>query len=493
MGQGALTNGGVINATSANHNQLVIVYSRNLVTNTGTMEASGGGTLNIGTNVTNTGGTIQALAGTGTSAGGTVLLTGLTVTGGTLKTFGTGVNTGAIISTNSTYNGITNAGTLQVADNTESVLEGTVNNTGVIQLLSTSQGSSLRISGDVTVSGGGKVTMSNNTYVWGVSTGNEVLTNQSTIQGAGNIGRDFMGLVNKGTILANQATPLTIETNSQAFNNMGILSVAKGSILDITVGPFLNFSGTTLTGGTYRVTGTLQFDNANIVTNAANITPTGASSQIIDQSSRNALASFATNAAPGRFTLAGNQNLNTSAGFSNAGTLSVSKGSTFTTGLGGNYTQTGGKTTVDGTLMPAGIIDIQAGSMFGTGGALSATVHSSGTLNLGDLVKKAGLLSIAGDYTQNAAAALNIDIGGATAGTQFDQLNISGAASLNGTLNLSLINGFVPAIGDTFAIINFSSRTGTFSTVNGFKINGSEHFMVLYNPTSVSLKVVAGP
>src|ERR1035441_3444008 len=67
MGQGTLTNSGVINATSANHNHLLIFYSGDLVTNTGTMEASSGGTLDIQTNVANTGGAIQALAGTGTS------------------------------------------------------------------------------------------------------------------------------------------------------------------------------------------------------------------------------------------------------------------------------------------------------------------------------------------------------------------------------------------------------------------------------------------
>src|ERR1017187_3299668 len=275
----------------------------------------------------------QALAGTGTSAGGTATLTGVTVTGGTLKTSGTGVNTGVVISTNSTFNGIANAGTLQVADNSQSFLEGTIDNIGLIQLLSTSQCSNLRIIGNVPLSGSGSLTMLNKTSVWG-KTGSEILTNQSTIQGSGNLGLGFMGLVNKGTILANQTTPLTIWPDSNAFNNTGKLSVAKGSTLDITIGPFLNFSGTTLTGGTYLVAGTLQFDNANIVTNAANITLTGTSSQIIDQSSRNALASFATNASSGSFTLSGGQVFAAGA-FSNAGRMTISKGSTFTAGGGG--------------------------------------------------------------------------------------------------------------------------------------------------------------
>jgi len=52
---------------------------------------------------------------------------------------------------------------------------------------------------------------------------------------------------------------------------------------------------------------------------------------------------------------------------------------------------------------------------------------------------------------------------------------------LNGILNLALINGFVPALPDTFDIPNASSVSGTFATVNGTSINSNEHFGVVYN------------
>src|SRR5262249_42618417 len=102
--------------------------------------------------------------------------------------------------------------------------------------------------------------------------------------------------------------------------------------------------------------------------------------------------------------------------------------------------------------------------------------------------------TITGSYTQSTGV-LNIDIGGTTAATQFDQLTISGAASLNGTLNLDLINSFVPTLGETFDILNASSVGGTFATVNGTAINSMEHFTVLYNmpANTVTLDVVSGP
>jgi hypothetical protein len=131
--------------------------------------------------------------------------------------------------------------------------------------------------------------------------------------------------------------------------------------------------------------------------------------------------------------------------------------------------------------------------VFGNGGNLNGNTSNSGTLNIGDAVKQAGAETVTGTYTQNAAGALAIDIGGTTAGTQFDQLTITGAASLNGTLNLDLINGFVPTMTETFDIINFASLTGTFATVNGTMINSNEHFGVVYGATSVTLDVLTGP
>ena len=40
--------------------------------------------------------------------------------------------------------------------------------------------------------------------------------------------------------------------------------------------------------------------------------------------------------------------------------------------------------------------------------------------------------------------------------------------------------------------MNFSSETGTFSTVNGLPINSNEHFTITYQPTDVLLTVVSG-
>jgi hypothetical protein len=89
------------------------------------------------------------------------------------------------------------------------------------------------------------------------------------------------------------------------------------------------------------------------------------------------------------------------------------------------------------------------------------SLELGGTLAPGD---SAGMTSVTGDYTQAASAALEIEIGGTTAISQFDLLAVGGIASLAGTLSVSLLEGFTPAPGDMFEIIVASGGvSGTFA------------------------------
>ena len=197
---------------------------------------------------------------------------------------------------------------------------------------------------------------------------------------------------------------------------------------------------------------------------------------------------------PGSFTVTGRQQFTTtlSGDFSNAGNVTVGKSSGFKVACNSSfmcpYTQTTGMTTVDGTLTAAFGLNIQGGKLFGTG-TIAASVTSTGSVTAGDTAIKAGVLS-PNTYTQNAKGSLNIQIGGRTAGTQYSQFTVTNAASLNGTLNLTLINGFVPAVGNAFTILTGSAVTGKFTTVNGMIFNhNSECFQVSYGGSKVTLTV----
>lgn len=58
-----------------------------------------------------------------------------------------------------------------------------------------------------------------------------------------------------------------------------------------------------------------------------------------------------------------------------------------------------------------------------------------------------------------------MELGGTTAGSQFDQLQVSGQLLLGGTLQVSLINGFTPAAGQSFDLLDGGSLTGRFESL----------------------------
>ena len=95
-----------------------------------------------------------------------------------------------------------------------------------------------------------------------------------------------------------------------------------------------------------------------------------------------------------------------------------------------SYAQTAGETLLDGATFDGGLLGINAGSLVGSG-TINADVTSGGQVIPGG-AGAAGRLTINGNYTQAATGALDIDLGGTTAGSQYDQLAVSGSATLGG-------------------------------------------------------------
>ena len=168
-----------------------------------------------------------------------------------------------------------------------------------------------------------------------------------------------------------------------------------------------------------------------------------------------------------------------------SGVLDISGDQTFTVGgsgfdwLGGTLTGTGSlvlppgasiniTTAYDvaapGPTLSASTMNVLAGGTLMGSGTVNADVNNSaGTVAPG---ASPGILTINGDYVQGPSGVLAVDIGG-TAGTQYDQLVVTGNVTLGGTLNTTLMNGYVPAGSETFYIIQAGgSSSGTFATTN---------------------------
>ncbi|HVT26643.1 MAG TPA: autotransporter-associated beta strand repeat-containing protein, partial [Lacipirellulaceae bacterium] len=160
---------------------------------------------------------------------------------------------------------------------------------------------------------------------------------------------------------------------------------------------------------------------------------------------------------------------------SGAGTLTLTRDNTY----GGTTIVHAGALVIDGTHTFGGEYTIDAGARLAGNGIIESIVHSTGTISPGG---SPGTLTI-GALEMDGNAALQIELGGTTAGSGYDRLVVEGAAMLDGTLDVSFVNGFVPAAGDTFDVFDWGALSGTFATVTlpelpaDLRWNGSQ----LYN------------
>ncbi len=100
--------------------------------------------------------------------------------------------------------------------------------------------------------------------------------------------------------------------------------------------------------------------------------------------------------------------------------------------------------------------------------------------------------SVAGDLTMAPDDLLRIRISGTQAG-QYDTLAVTGAATLDGTLAVSLSGGFIPVLGDQFAVVTFASHSGDFASYTGLDVGGFLMLRPKFTTTSLELSGATGP
>jgi hypothetical protein len=171
--------------------------------------------------------------------------------------------------------------------------------------------------------------------------------------------------------------------------------------------------------------------------------------------------------------------------FVNNGTVTVQSGEL---AFGPRYTQNGGLLHLaGGNVSTTGTLAVAAGGLSGSG-LITGSVALGGQLDLGSTP---GTLTIAGNYSQNVTGTLSLKLGGTTAGTTYDRLNVSGQTALSGTLSLHLVDGYTPIQGDSLEVVSCGACSGQFATVSGTALASGAQITVSYSATGVTLGVGA--
>jgi hypothetical protein len=319
-------------------------------------------------------------------------------------------------------------------------------------------------------------------------------------------GQSFSGSVfnneNDGTFRKSLSAGLANPNGLSAFNNHGgTIDVQRGT-LDFrnltgthTGGTFYTADGTTLIpfGGTFTGTYTGANAGSGVVNLAGNTITVGAGGAILNFQQ------------PGMLQWSGTQIFAGAGGLTNSGSLTLvgSSGHFLWSGVltnSGTITHTGGGSLAlaSGTsLVNNGFYDLQGDASVGgaQGGAFQnngtfrksqgtgtsfntnwvnnsgGTIDvESGTVRLNDSFTNSGtvilapgtILEVDQNYTQSGAGTLDVQLGGAPASGQFGKLVVGSTATLAGTLQVDLVNGYGGNPGDVFTILAASARIGDF-------------------------------
>lgn len=306
---------------------------------------------------------------------------------------------------------------------------------------------------------------------------------------------------NSGDITAKDGTQVDLQGNSPGWT--GNVDVKSGALVTTgDVNALGNASNvfTVESGGMiflYGLNGTTVPQAFTIAGNGFSGGLNGAVNTLADQSSNGSatftgtltLTADSSISADGTVTvngpIAGNFNLNAAAGMQ--GKLVVSSSNNQSQTANGTYeapvqtitvasgdNQAGLSVTVgknqtyviDGTR---GSVDVEnGGTLKGTGTVGTLTVENGGVVAPGHSpgCLGTGSLTLTGTY--------QVEIGGTTACSEYDQLNVTGTVDVsNGKITATIVNGFVPKVGQSFTIINNDASDAVTGTFQGIAEGGS--------------------
>ena len=267
---------------------------------------------------------------------------------------------------------------------------------------------------------------------------------------------------NEGTLLKTSGGITTLDgALGGVFENPGTVDVGAG----VLATDALDVPGGTLAEGAWIVRDgtTLDLVGATIMQNAAAVTLSGPGSQFP------AFDPIVINEPAGSISILDGRSFVTQGPFDNLGTLLVGAGSSFE--------------------LPPGLPLMNIGLLRG-GGTIGAPVGNAGTTAPG---ASPGILTIVSPdqgFMQFPEGAVEIEIGGFEPGFEFDVLAIKGILAFDGgkagTLEIQLIDGFVPNPGDTFEVITCQDLPlGQFAEVVAPNLPCSLDVVVNYGPGQV--------
>ena len=289
-----------------------------------------------------------------------------------------------------------------------------------------------------------------------VSAASALLTVKSTATGSGTVVLRGGG----GTMDVQGAFAGTGFSMGDASSNYGVLKLSGGSASFVGAGSGFAVSGTgsKIIGGAAS-DGTLTIGNSSLKTFGSELTFGGVGANEnnfgLVKIGAGTLTLSAANTYVGGTTISNATLAVTAAGAVGSGDVTLVNGGTFDiTGISSTFALSAGQSLKG------------VGTVAATGKTLSAGGGVAPGIGSGD---STGTLTVNGGLTLGASASSTFEITGTSAG-EFDKLIVNGLLTFGGILNLSTVGSY--NVGDTVDLFDWSTTSGTYSSITGIQIPG---------------------
>ncbi len=271
------------------------------------------------------------------------------------------------------------------------------------------------------------------------------------------------------------------------ITNSGTVEVRDGGSARLSdIGA--NYGGNNLYRGSWDVhaSSTLRLLGADVSVLQADVLLDGVGSNLYrDDGTTDALGSLTQVGLGGQLQVCNGRSLATAGSLLNYGTVIV--GAQGQIAVPAAYTQEGdsthGATTVQGVLVSAQAVQINGGVLDGDG-TIEGDLASAGEVRPGTSV---GHLTVDGDYQQSGSGTLTLEFAGAMADLH-DQLCVTGQAQLAGTLVLRSVEGFTAHDGDSLVVMTYAGHAGAFDAIVN-ELGGTLEVEPVYRATHLTLLV----
>jgi T5SS/PEP-CTERM-associated repeat protein len=144
-----------------------------------------------------------------------------------------------------------------------------------------------------------------------------------------------------------------------------------------------------------------------------------------------------------------------------------------------------GHVVIEGGVLDSPLVAIDGGNLEGAG-SIAGDLQNTGSLRV---TRASGAHLLASVYVQDHDGSMIVEAGGTVAGQDYGVLQVSQVAFLDGELRLAFDASYTPSVGDSFHVLEYGLRAGSFSSITASGLPANLDLSASYGTSELTITV----